>query len=41
MWVVESSTFPSTVRQATGTAPSALTVRMKTNCFRSGRKSFE
>ena len=41
MWVVESSTFPSVVRQATGTAPSAVTVRMNTSCNRSGLWSFE
>ena len=39
--VDEFSTFPSVVRQATGTAPSAVTVRMNTSCNRSGLWSFE
>lgn len=39
MWVVESSVLPSATRQAMGTAPSADTVKIHSNCLRSARWS--
>ena len=37
MWVRESLALPSVQRNATGTLPSALMVRMTSSCLRSGR----
>jgi len=37
MWVRESLALPSVQRNATGTLPSALMVRMNSSCLRSGR----
>jgi hypothetical protein len=37
MWVTESLVLPSQQRNATGTLPSALIVRMNSSCLRSGR----
>ena len=41
LWVRESLALPSVQRNATGILPSALIVRMNSNCFRSGRLSLE
>ena len=41
MWVRESLVLPSVQRKATGTWPSAVMVRMNSNCFKSGRWAFE
>ena len=38
-WVPSSVTLPLQARNWTGTVPSRATVRMKSNCLRSGRWS--
>lgn len=40
-WVTESLVLPSVQRNATGTLPSALMVRMNSSCLRSGLCAFE
>jgi hypothetical protein len=40
-WVIESSVLTWETQWATGTAPSPITVRMKSNNLRSGRWSLE
>ena len=41
MWVRESLVLPSVQRNATGTCPSAVMVKMKSSCFKSGLWALE